>query len=122
MDFQENILASIRKQTFIFDGAMGTLLMADGLPAREAPERWNIERPETVKGIHRRYFEAGSDCVLTNTFGANRLKLRKRGLDSEVIRINTAAAGLAGSVAPQGKFVAGDIGPSGELIAPLDTE
>ena len=119
MEQREDILALVRRRTVLFDGAMGTMLMAEGLRGGEAPERWNREKPEIVKSIHRRYFEAGSDAVVTNTFGGNRLKLREGKQDHEVSQINARAAELAKAVSPLGRFVGGDIGPSGELIAPL---
>ena len=67
------------RQILILDGAMGTELQAAGLPVGGIPEVWNIEHPEEVTAIHRRYIEAGSQVVYTNTFGANRLKMAKAG-------------------------------------------
>ena len=60
----------------LLDGGTGTLLQARGLKSGESPERWNVERREEMTAIHRAYYEAGADLVLSNTFGANRLKLR----------------------------------------------
>ena len=74
------ILDLAKKKTVIFDGAMGTMLMAAGLKAGESPEIWNIEKPSLVSDIHRKYYEAGSDVVHTNTFGGNAIKLADRGL------------------------------------------
>lgn len=93
--------------------------MARGLSSGEAPEKWNLERPEVVKEVHRAYFSAGSDVVQTNTFGGNRLKLRAQSIEGDLLRINQTAVQLARSVCPPGKFVAGDVGPSGELMVPL---
>ena len=62
------------KEILYFDGGMGTLLQEKGLAPGELPETWNLEHPEVIREIHRRYIEAGSDIVLTNTFGANALK------------------------------------------------
>ena len=62
------------KELLFFDGGMGTLLQEKGLAPGELPETWNISRPEVIKEIHKRYIEAGSDIILTNTFGANALK------------------------------------------------
>ena len=62
------------KELLFFDGGMGTLLQEEGLLPGELPETWNIRRPEAVRKIHRTYIEAGSDIILTNTFGANALK------------------------------------------------
>lgn len=116
---RENVLALIKRRVVLLDGAMGTMLMAEGLAGGDVPERWNLEKPETVKSVHRRYFEAGADVVLTNTFGANRPKLKKKQLGGEVFQLNALGAKLAKAVSPPDRFVAGDIGPSGELIAPL---
>ena len=62
------------KELLFFDGGMGTLLQEKGLEPGELPELWNITHPDEIRSIHRRYMEAGSDIVLTNTFGANALK------------------------------------------------
>jgi 5-methyltetrahydrofolate--homocysteine methyltransferase len=113
------ILELAKKRTVIFDGAMGTMLMAAGLKAGETPELWNIEKPSLVTEIHRKYYEAGSDVVHTNTFGGNAIKLADRGLSNRMEAINVEAAKLAREACPAGKFVAGDIGPTGKLIKPL---
>jgi 5-methyltetrahydrofolate--homocysteine methyltransferase len=113
------ILELAKKRTVIFDGAMGTMLMAAGLRAGENPELWNIEKPSLVTEIHRKYYEAGSDVVHTNTFGGNAIKLADRGLSNRMEAINVEAAKLAREACPAGKFVAGDIGPTGKLIKPL---
>jgi 5-methyltetrahydrofolate--homocysteine methyltransferase len=113
------ILELAKKKTVIFDGAMGTMLMAAGLKAGESPELWNIEKPSLVTEIHRKYYEAGSDVVHTNTFGGNAIKLADRGLSDRMEAINVEAAKLAREACPAGKFVAGDVGPTGKLIKPL---
>ena len=114
-----NILTLVKERTVLLDGAMGTTLMVEGLPGGELPEAWNLDKPDVIQSIHRRYFEAGADGVLTNSFGGNRLKLEKKQRDDDVERINTRAAQLARAVTPPGKFVAGDMGPSGELLTPV---
>jgi 5-methyltetrahydrofolate--homocysteine methyltransferase len=113
------ILDLAKKRTVIFDGAMGTMLMAAGLKAGEIPELWNMEKPSLVMDIHRKYYEAGSDVVHTNTFGGNAIKLADRGLSDKMETINVQAAKLAKEACPAGKLVAGDIGPTGKLIKPL---
>ena len=70
-----NIREELARRVLIFDGGMGTMLQAAGLPAGREPELWNLERPEAVKDVHRRYLSAGADIVTTNTFGANAVKL-----------------------------------------------
>jgi 5-methyltetrahydrofolate--homocysteine methyltransferase len=113
------ILELLKEKTVIFDGAMGTMLMAAGLKAGESPELWNIEKPSLVTDIHRKYYEAGSDVVHTNTFGGNAVKLADNGLSDKMEIINGEAAKLARDACPDGKFVAGDIGPTGKLLKPL---
>jgi 5-methyltetrahydrofolate--homocysteine methyltransferase len=103
-------------ESFVFfDGAMGTMLQRAGLKPGELPERWNIERPDDVAAIHRKYIEAGADFITTNTFGANAYKLAGTGLT--VAEIVAAAVKVARSTAT-GKRVALDIGPIGQLLEP----
>jgi 5-methyltetrahydrofolate--homocysteine methyltransferase len=110
--------------TILADGAMGTMLFANGLQFGDPPEAWNVAHPDVVRRIHRGYIDAGSRIVLTNTFGGNRLRLRLHNLDSRVHELNRTAAILlrAESDAAGGRaLVAGDIGPSGEIMEPLGT-
>jgi 5-methyltetrahydrofolate--homocysteine methyltransferase len=113
------LLERAERKTIVFDGAMGTMLIASGLSSGQCPELWNIEKPSVVQEIHRRYYEAGSDVVHTNTFGGSPLKLADNRLADKVGPINLAAAKIAKSACPEGKFVAGDIGPTGKLFKPL---
>lgn len=106
-------------KVLIADGATGTMLMAAGLPPGSAPELWNVERPEQITTLHRAYLEAGSQIILTNTFGGSRIKLDKFGLGKRVRELNLAAAGLAKQASQGQAFVAGDIGPTGELMQPM---
>jgi methionine synthase I (cobalamin-dependent) len=103
----------------IADGATGTMLQAAGLPVGTAPELWNLERPEAIRDLHRAYIEAGAQLILTNTFGGSRPRLTDRGLGDKVWEINRAAAVLAKEVAADRALVLGDIGPMGQLLAPL---
>lgn len=106
------------------DGAMGTMLFSAGLQFGDPPEVWNVSNPEVVRRIHRGYLEAGSRIVMTNTFGGNRLRLRLHGLHERVGELNrTAAILLRSEVDAAGgrALVAGDIGPTGEIMAPLGT-
>ncbi len=106
------------------DGAMGTMLFSAGLQFGDPPEVWNVSQPEVVRRIHRGYLEAGSRIVMTNTFGGNRLRLRLHGLQERVNDLNrTAAIILRAEVDAAGgrALVAGDIGPTGEIMAPLGT-
>lgn len=111
-----------RGEILVFDGAMGTMLFAAGLKDGACPELWNATHPDVVRGIHRGYFDAGSDFVETNTFGGTRLKLTAYGLQDRTRELNVLGAKLAREVCPPGGFVAGSIGPTGHLpdwFAPL---
>jgi 5-methyltetrahydrofolate--homocysteine methyltransferase len=114
---------SLRKRIseglFLLDGAMGTQLIARGVEAGACSDYLNIESPETIFEIHQAYFQAGSDAVLTNTFGANKFALGRHSLSDKVKEINTAAAKIARRAARAGKYVLGDIGPSGDFLEPL---
>ena len=106
------------------DGAMGTMLFAAGLQFGDPPEVWNFTQPDVVRRIHRGYLDAGSRLVMTNTFGANRARLSLHGLEGRVSEINRTAAILlrAEVMAAGGRaLVVGDIGPTGEIMAPLGT-
>ena len=105
------------------DGGMGTLLQKQGLKPGEHPERWNLSHPEVIKAIHRDYYDAGSNVVNTNTFGANSLKFDLDELES-IIRaaVDNAKAAREESTNPAPKFVALDIGPTGRMLKPYGTD
>ena len=108
------------KDNLIFlDGGMGTLLQANGLRAGELPERWNKTHPEVITAIHKAYFDAGSNVVSTNTFGANSLKFSDDELE-EIIKCATQNAKKAKeqSVGAKEKWIALDIGPTGRMLKP----
>lgn len=109
----------IGRRTVVFDGGLGSMLIAAGLPAGVGPEAWNLERPDAVAEVHRQYFAAGSHVVHSNSFGASPVKLAEGGLADRAERINRRAAEIACSVRPAGRFVAGDIGPTGKMLQPL---
>ena len=117
MDF----LQQLSQGTMLADGAMGTMLHARGVGFDKCFDELNLTNPAAVADIHREYIEAGAQLVITNTFGANRFKLKKHGLEADVIEINRAGVELAKrAVAASFKdvLVAGDIGPLGVRIAP----
>jgi len=103
------------------DGAMGTQLSDRGLPAGEAPERWNLDRPDQVQAMAADYAAAGAQIVLTNTFGGSRPKLAKAGLGDAVEEVNRRGAELARTGAGEDACVLASVGPTGELAAPLGT-
>ncbi len=104
------------------DGATGTNLFAMGLTSGDNPELWNIEHPERIESLHRAFVDAGSDIILTNSFGANRRRLMLHGLEARARELNRLAAQTARKVADAARrpvAVAGSVGPTGDLIAPL---
>src|SRR5574341_837096 len=106
----------------IADGGMGTMLFSMGLSNGESPELWNIDQPEKIASVHRGYVEAGSQIILTNTFGCNRFRLELHKLQDRAHDLNLAAANIARQVAdsaPHPVLVAGDIGPTGGILFPL---
>ncbi len=113
------ILDYLNKNLLIFDGGTGTLLQASGLTPGELPELWNISHPEVIQSIHRSYYDAGSNVVSTNTFGANLLKFSKTELESIIAAAIKNARIAKETTSNKGeKFIALDIGPSGKLLAP----
>lgn len=102
----------------LFDGAMGTMLQKYGLAGSECPDYCNVSHPDIVQRIHRKYAEAGSEYITTNTFGASPLKLADYGLEDQVEAIAQAAVRNARAASPNIR-VAGDIGPTGQFIRPL---
>jgi 5-methyltetrahydrofolate--homocysteine methyltransferase len=109
----------MEKKILIYDGAMGTMLQKAGLQPGECPEEWNLTRPDDVLSVHQAYLAAGSDLILTNTFGGSQLKLQEYGLGSKTYTVNQAAANLAKRAAcAWGALAVGTVGPSGQFIEP----
>ena len=110
------------KEILYFDGGMGTLLQEKGLAPGELPETWNLEHPEVIRGIHRRYIEAGSDIVLTNTFGANALKFHDERCSLKEI-VESAIDHVKAAIREAGDdrriYTALDVGPTGKLLKPM---
>ena len=114
------ILDYLKDNLLFLDGGMGTLLQKDGLLPGEKPERWNLTNPDKITAIHKAYYDAGSNVVSTNTFGANTLKFDSCELDSIVkAAVENARRAAAESVSDGEKFVALDIGPTGRLLKPF---
>jgi 5-methyltetrahydrofolate--homocysteine methyltransferase len=104
------------------DGATGTNLFAMGLASGEAPELWNAAHPDRVRSLHQAFVDAGADIILTDSFGGNRRRLALHGLAGRVRELNALAAQNARAVAdkaPRRVAVAGSVGPTGDLLAPL---
>lgn len=108
----------IQERVILLDGGMGTELIRHGFSPGDCPESWNVEKPDVVKKIHQSYFDAGSDVVLTNSFGGSQIKLASHGLEKRCYELNLAAAKIANEVKPEGKFVAGSMGPTGKFLKP----
>ncbi|MBQ7391781.1 MAG: homocysteine S-methyltransferase family protein [Clostridia bacterium] len=114
-----NILQYLKNNILYLDGGMGTLLQAQGLSAGELPERWNLSHPDVITNIHKQYFDAGSNVVNTNTFGANSLKFGADELEAIIgAAIKNARQAATESTGKQPKWVALDIGPTGRMLAP----
>jgi 5-methyltetrahydrofolate--homocysteine methyltransferase len=105
-------------EVLLADGATGTMLQSQGLRAG-IPETWVFEHPDRIRALHQSYIEAGSEILLTCTFGGTRFRLAGEGLGSQAVEVNRRAAELARQIAGEGRFVAGDMGPTGKLLAPL---
>ena len=109
----------IKQEPLILDGAMGTQLIARGIQVGACNEYLNIDSADIISDIHNAYLLAGSDAIITNTFGANKYILARHGFAEEAARINKAGAELARRVAGEEKYILGGIGPSGDFLEPL---
>lgn len=120
-----SFLERLKSEPFlILDGAMGTLLFALGLEQGAPPEAWNVTHPERIQEVHGRYIEAGSQIILTNSFGGTCYRLQLHNLQDRVYELNRAAAEngrIAAARAPHPVLVAGSMGPTGELLQPMGT-
>ena len=113
------LLEALRERPLLSDGAMGTQLMLAGLAQGNCGEEWNLSHPDRVLAIQRRYAEAGSDCILTNTFGGSRIMLNRHGNAERVAAINQAGVAIAREAfGGRPGYVIGDIGPFGGLMEP----
>ena len=116
-----DLRAKIQDGLFLLDGAMGTQLFARGAEPGKCNDWLDVESPGMVMEIHRAYFDAGSDAVLTNTFGANRYALARHGYADKAFEISKAGARVARKAAGEKRYVLGDIGPTGDFLEPLGT-
>ena len=120
MNKLEQLLAT--HDYLLADGGMGTMLMAAGLEQGDPPEMWNILHPDRIRTVHRGYIEAGSQIILTNTFGGSRFRLKLHKLQDRAYELNKVAAELAraeADTADHPVIVGGSIGPSGEIMEPV---
>lgn len=115
-----NVLEYINSNITFLDGGMGSLLQARGLQPGELPETWNVTHPEDIIAVQKAYFDAGTNIVLSNTFGANSLKFSEKELETYIhAAIKNAREAAKRSTGKQEKFVALDIGPIGKLLKPF---
>ena len=115
---QDFIQAIADEHVYLFDGAMGTMLYAKGVFINKCYDELNLRNPEIVLEVHRQYVRAGAEILETNTYGANRVKLRSFGIEEELRDINVAAVEIARKAAGDSVYVAGAIGPLGIRIEP----
>jgi methionine synthase I (cobalamin-dependent) len=116
----ETLLAQGRP--LLADGATGTNLFEMGLTSGDSPELWNVANPDRIHALHRSFVDAGADIILTNSFGGNRRRLMLHQLEGRTRELNRLAAGIARSTAASAGrpvVVAGSVGPTGDLLAPL---
>ncbi len=116
-----NLKNKLRQDPFLLDGAMGTQLFSRGVEIGTCSDKLNLDSPGIVLAIQTDYVKAGSDAVITNTFGANCITLSRHGLSDQVEKINEAAVAIAKKAAGPDGYVLGDIGPSGDFLEPLGT-
>lgn len=119
LDSKKTILDLVKERVVILDGAMGSQLLAAGLQPGTPSEKWNVEHPEIIQRIQKSYFDAGSDVVLTNTFGGTRIKLEAFNQGDKVEEYNSVAVENAHSICPERGLIAGDIGPTGLFLPPV---
>src|SRR6266540_1771780 len=112
-----DLVDALRSGPLLSDGGMGTSLVEAGIPVDDCFELLNVEQPDLVRGVHRGFVQAGARIVLTNTFGANRFALGRRGLGDRVDELNRAAVRLARDAGAE--LVAGSVGPLRVRLAPL---
>ena len=124
MNIKEKIKEQLNKRPLLLDGAMGTMLQVYGLKSGECSEGWNISHPQVVQKIHQEYIKAGADVILTNTFGANRVKLSSFNRQNDVIEINRSAMEIAKEAIKKAKelgkkvLLAASVGPTGKILEP----
>ena len=106
-----NVIEKMNETPLVFDGAMGTMIYESGIFINACYDELNLTNPNLIKSIHKSYIDAGSDVILTNTFGANRFKLEKYGLGTKVYEINKKGAEIARETAGENIYVLGCVGP-----------
>jgi 5-methyltetrahydrofolate--homocysteine methyltransferase len=113
------ILEKVRTTGLLMDGAMGSRLIQKGMKSSVVPELMNLEKPDIVLEVHQEYIAAGADAITTNTFGGTRLKLKKAGIAHLTAKVNQMACKIARQAAGKTHYVAGNLGPLGEMLEPF---
>jgi len=114
----DSLLDLMEKRVVLLDGAMGTELMRYGFTQGHCPELWNAEKQDVIMSIYQSYYKAGSDAVLTNSFGGSQIKLAGYGLEDRCYELNRLSAEIAARVRPEGRFIGGSMGPIGQFLKP----
>jgi 5-methyltetrahydrofolate--homocysteine methyltransferase len=112
-------LALTEGEIILGDGALGTMLQAQGLPPGTMPELWNAENPQGVQAVHSAYLAAGAQFITTNTFGGNRLRLADAGLGERVVELSRRGVELAREAVGEQAWLAASVGPTGKLMEPF---
>jgi 5-methyltetrahydrofolate--homocysteine methyltransferase len=115
----QDILSALQERVLVADGATGTMLQDAGLPVGLPPEAWLLDKPDAIRGVHEGYLAAGSDLILTCTFGGTRPRVERKGYGDRIPEINRRAVAIAREAAGGKAYVAGDIGPLGQFLAPI---
>jgi 5-methyltetrahydrofolate--homocysteine methyltransferase len=115
---KKSLFTALRAHPLLLDGAAASQLSQQGLRAGDCPEEWNRTHPRTVAAIHQAFVEAGAQVVTTNSLGANRVGLNRYGLANQVFELNLSAAQIARESCPSDIYVAGSVGPTGEMVTP----
>lgn len=118
----KNIIETLNERTLVFDGAMGTTIYSRGVFINTCFDELNLSRPDLIKEIHQEYVDAGADVILTNTFGANSIKLKKYGLGGKCKEINEAGVKLAKEIAGDKVYVLGSVGSRLKLGSIMTSE
>jgi methionine synthase I (cobalamin-dependent) len=121
---KNTFIERLRRGGVLFDGGMGSMLIAEGLEPGAPPEEWNVSRPDVVRGVHAAYLAAGAEVITTNTFGATPSRLTGFGLGESLSELNNAAVRLARRAADdlaelRDRYVAFSVGPTGKMLPPV---
>lgn len=115
----KKLLERLKEEILVCDGAMGTMLMSKGMPEGSCPDYWGIKNKKLLISIHKAYIDAGCDMIITDTFGANAIKLKRFRLQRKTKDLNKRAVEIAREAAEGKAYVLGDVGPTGEYLKPV---